>query len=290
MLAAQPYAEFPIISCGVDYLTATSKRRGVQNGLEDFGKSLLRKAEAARGQIRAASRLGYAGFRTDTIFLGTRPGDCMLQVSGPQCTPLAEETIRLATNVSRIDLQVTVWTEGESANLAQWTYRKLCDRPRRGPQEGRLQLISGWPDGDTLSINRRVSESFGRLYDKTAEASLGPPRLVWRYEVEWKGKAARYLATRLGEYGVHPPLVNKLVHDWYTKKGVQPAFASTTHEYAFQPTVEDPSRDVLTWMRESLSKTITKATAKYGQRVVLEALGLAHLIEGDPNNGGPSTL
>lgn len=279
MLASPAYAEFPVINSGVDWLTVTSKRRGVSNELEDFGNELLRKEKANRGEIRLASRLGYRGLRSDTVFLGSRPGDCMLQVSGPACTPLTAEAITLATNVSRIDLQVTIWTEGEAVNLAKWTYERLCGLGLRGPQQSSMQLISGWPSGDTVSINSRASEWFGRLYDKTAEANLGQPRLVWRYEVEVKGRAARSLASQLRQHGVSPTHVSKIVHAWYTKKGVLPAFASPKYEYASQPPIEGPTRDVLTWMRESLSKTVSKAIAKHGQRAVLEALGLAHLLD-----------
>lgn len=275
MQAHAPYAEFPVVNCGVDWLTCTSKRRGVSNELEDFGMRELHKAKAANGQILAASRLGFRGHSAGHIFLGQRPGDVMVQLSGAPCTPLTQEAITLSTNVSRIDLQVTIWTEGEACDLATWTRDAMVRQRNGNVSGGSISLISTYPSGDTLSINRRCSDRYGRLYDKTAEADLGPPRLVWRYEVESKGRAARSLANTLGKHGVHPHHVSKLVHAWYTEKGVRPAFSSVSHHLTAELACEAPRRDVLTWFRDSLSKTVAKAIRQHGREVVLEALGLS---------------
>lgn len=268
------YAVFPIINSGVDWLTCTEKCKGVSSRLWDLGIQVLNEERAGSGQILPARRLGFVGHKTKGVFLGQRPGDVMLQLSGPRCTPLAQEAIMRSTNVSRIDLQVTIWTEGEQVDLAGWSYKKLLSLPRNGPQVGGLTLITSWPCGDTLGINRRASDRYGRLYDKAAESGLGERRLLWRYELELKGKEARRQAARLGEYGVHPSHVNKLVHDFYTEKGLLPAFPKATLQHAFGPSIDAPTRDVLTWFRVSLSKTVSKAIDKHGREVVLEALGL----------------
>jgi len=290
MQAEEPYDVFPVINCGIDWLTCTSKRRGVSNALEDFGLRLMEEQIAGSGRMLPARRLGYVGRQLGSVFLGVRPADVMIQISGPLCTPLAAQAIALSTNVSRIDLQVTVWTEGEAADLARWTRDAIARRRKVSGERGALDLTCGWPSGDTLNINRRVSENYGRLYDKTVEASLGPARLVWRYEVEWKGTAARSLAGRLQQCGIDPPHVSKLVHAWYTKKGVQPAFDCASHEYASQPTLDAPKRDVLTWMRQSLSKTIAKSIAANGESVTLDALGLSNYTRRDPTNGSSPAL
>lgn len=274
------YAEFPIICCGLDWLTCTSKWRGVGCPLEDYGKWLLTQECAADGQISAARRLGYVGHRTGSAFLGRRPDGVMVQISGPRCAPLADEAIRLSDNVSRIDLQVTVWTEGELPNLANWTYRRMTENRPKGPAAGALTLITNWPDGGTLGINRRCSEAYGRLYDKSEEAHLGEPRTVWRYELELKGTKARRLAKQLREHGTHPTHVNKLVHAFYTSKGVRPAFSPATSRCDYGPSIATPTRDVLTWFRKSLSKTISAAIHAHGRDVVLDALGLSNQTAG----------
>lgn len=287
MEAHAPYSLFPIVNCGPDWLTVTSERTGVSNALEDWGNSLLHKEKASAGQVTLARSLGYVGHRAAGLFVGSRPRSVMVQLSGPRCTPLAPEAIALCSNVSRLDLQVTVWTEGEQPHLGAWTYKLMVAQPSRVGHPSRLALTVGHPDGETLNVGRRVSASYGRLYDKTAEAGWGVPRLLWRYEVELKGKAAKQQALRLADKGWRPTHVCRLVHDWYTMKGVRPSFSLPSNEHASQLEFAGENRDVLAWYRDSLSKSIARSCARFGSAAVIEALGLSKLIDGGKSNGAP---
>jgi len=278
MEAHAPYAVFPVFNCGVDWLTCSSNYKGTSNPLEEFGYSVLHKKFAGEGQLSPAKHLGYEGHQAEGIFCGRGAQGVLLQLSGPSCTPLTAEAITRSTGVSRIDLQVTVWTEGEAPRLAEWTYNLMVRDRGHGVGRGTLRLTKGYPHGETLNVGARSSEAFGRLYDKSAEAKLGAPRLLWRYEVEWKGRRARWLATEFERLGLHPTDVSSLVHDFYTKRGVRPAFDQVTHENAFHPFIACPTRSVLDWMRQSLSVTIAKAINQHGRQAVMEALGLSETL------------
>jgi len=240
----------------------------------------LYKEKACDGQISQARRLGYAGWKASGLYVGERPQEVMVQLSGPRCSPLAMEAITLASNVSRLDLQVTVWTEGEQPALAEWTYKKLKERACVSGGRRTFSLIVNHPAGATLNVGRRISDSYGRLYDKTAELGSEVPRLLWRYEVEWKRKEARRQATRLLEQRCSPTHVCKLIHAWYTKKGVRPSFTVTSDCLSDSPIIAAPTKDVLSWFRASVSKTIAKAINQHGRQTVLSALGLLDLTEG----------
>lgn len=291
MEAHPPYALFPIVSCGVDWLTCTSNIRGVSNDLEDWAYSEMTKRLAAAGAPTTAKRLGFEGHSINGLFVGRKRPYVMVQLSGPLSTPHAVEAISWSTNVSRVDLQVTVFSEGERPHLAQWTRARMLERPNVASRPGRLDIILGHPDGETLQVNRRCGDQFGRLYDKTAEAKLGEPLTLWRYEVEWKGKRARALGEALASGECNPTHVSSRVHDFWTKKGVQPAFACPTFETAFQPYISPKDRSVLDWFRESVSITVSKAIAKHGRGPTLDALGLAHLVQPEvTRNDGRSKL
>ena len=285
MEAHNPYSLFPVINCGPDWLTCTSKRRGVSNDLEDWAMDHLQKEFAGSGRVLPAKCLGFSGHRGVGLFVGQRIGEVMVQLSGPRCAPLAIEAIRLASNVSRIDLQVTVWTEGEQPHLATWTYKQMLAQRHGSGRPGSFKLIVGHPDGETMTINKRISDSYGRLYDKTAEARLGAPRLLWRYEVEWKRREAQSLATRLARLQCSPTSVCKLVHAWYTKKGVEPCFTSDSTRNAFEPLTVELDRDILTWFRSSVRISIQRAINKHGRDAVLDALGLSNVLQRGPTNG-----
>lgn len=285
MVPHPPYSIFPIVNCGVDWLTVTSNYRGAGNPLEMWGSALLEQEKATAGQVTVAKRLGYAGLSASGLFLGRRPDGVMMQLSGPRCSPLATQAINLSTSVSRIDLQVTIWTEGEQPHLARWTRDRMLELPRAVGRQSRFVLTEGFPDGETLNVGRRASAFYARLYDKTAEVGSAVPRLLWRYEVELKQSIARQLAVQIAAQQCCPKHVCTLVHAYYTKKGVRPSFTPPSNEHAFQLDIAGASRDVLTWYRESLSKSIQTSILRFGQPAVLEALGLSKLIERGNDNG-----
>lgn len=285
MSAHEPYSLFPIVSCGVDWLTATCKRRGVYNELETWGYDRMLKQMAGAGAATPAKVLGFTGHRVEHGFVGLSAEYAMVQLSGPWCSPLAPEAIALSTNVSRVDFQVTVWTEGEQPHLATWTYNKLLHAEKGIGRPHAFALTVGQPDGETLTINKRISDSFARLYDKTAESKLGVPRLLWRYEVEWKRKLAQRQATRLLEQRSGPQYICTQVGAWYRKKGVQPAFNYSTTMAAPEHYIDRPSWSVLNWYRDSLSKSIATSIREHGQAATIDALGLSHLLNRGPTNG-----
>lgn len=279
MCAEGPYSLFPVINSGIDWLTCTNVSKAFGNPLERFGESILQEKFAAHGQVCAAKALGYVGLRAEGIFLGRSAQGVLLQLSGPTCTPLAMDAISVSTGVSRIDTQVTVFTEGEQPHLAAWTYNKLLKGVNAVGRPAKFGVIQSYPDGETLQLGSRSSESFGRLYDKTAEAKLGAPRLVWRYEVEWKGKRARWVAARLERDGCSPTTVSWLVHAFYSRRGVRPAFEPPTVGDAPQLSMATPTRDVLAWYRSSLSLSIAKSINQHGAPAVLDALGISNLVK-----------
>lgn len=278
MEAQAPYDLFPVVCCGVDWLTVTSNSRAFGNPLERFGEAEIAKRLTSAGQLAYVRRFGYEGRSINGLFVGRRADGVCVQLSGPLCTPLAAEAITLSTNVSRIDLQVTVFCEGEQPHLGAWTRKQLLNGPHGPSRPGRIDFILGHPDGETLTLNRRVSDTFFRLYDKTAEAKLGAPRLVWRYEVELKGRKARWAAAQLTKGGCSPLRVTRLVHDAWSSKGVLPAFQTHVNQNAFEPYITSPSRDVLSWYKDSVSKSIATSFRRYGRAATLEALGLSNVV------------
>jgi len=283
------YEVFPILCCGVDWLTCTAKARGVQSELEDWAVAQMTKQMPDAGQVRQAFRLGFKGHRTNSMFVGRRPGEVMVQLSGPSCTPLVAEAITRSSNVSRIDLQVTVWTEGERPHLGRWTYEKMCGRIGGTGRPRKLGLIEGWPDGQTLTVGSRASASYGRLYDKAAESKVGLSRLLWRYEVEWKGKSALRQARRVVALGGSPSVLTGDVHSWFSSRGPRPAFAPLDPTLTVEPCTIGGTRSTLDWFRSSVAVTVARCINEFGAEATIAALGLTTLFNGGQSNGRAGT-
>lgn len=278
----QIYRHTPI-QCGVDWLTATAKAGAASLDMERLADQYLEEKRDVGGDVRPASRLSYHGYQTDHFFFGRRTEDSMIVASSHEAERLAPSIIDVATNVSRLDLQVTVWTHGEQRNLAVENYRKLVASRRAAHRPGQISLTTSYPDGDTLNVNKRSSDTYGRLYDKSAEAKVAPPHTLWRYEVEYKRRAAMAVAAGYSHATSRPDFTRNRVHSFWLSKGVEPSFLPAEGVRLEPRLTEPPNRDLLTWFERSLSITVARAIKRHGLKATIEALGLAALVAPHPN-------
>lgn len=274
---AQPY-DHTIISSGPDWITATAKLGTPSLAFEELADQELQKKRDAGGAIHQASRFGYQGHSFDGFFFGRRAEDSCIIASGPDTPYRVIPIIEAASNVSRLDLQVSVWTHGEQPHLAMESYNRLVAHRRQAHRPGRLTLITSDPNGETLNVNSRSSDQYGRLYDKASEAKLGPPRTVWRYEVEFKRSAARAYATGIHDAVSVADRTRHYVHSWFTKKGVKPTFNNVSNHGINEVRIDQSSHDVLRWFEESVSVTVARAIRSHGLKATIQALGLEALV------------
>jgi hypothetical protein len=270
---------YPVISAGPDWITATAKNGSASWDAELLAMRIFDEERAEHRDVTFGSRLGYAGHACAGFYFGRRPDGVLTIASGPRCAPLAQHIINTSTNVSRLDLQVTVDTSRDTPHLGQMHYRKLKASRTVDHRPGHLQLICGHPHGESFYLNKRSSDSMGRCYDKASESGIGPPLTIWRYEVEFKRRQARRYALAL-KHQQHPE--DWTIHQillWYTSKGLQPAVATGHKSDYWQPTKDSPGTDVLDWFDRSLSVTVAKSIRKYGLSLTLAALHLDKLVQ-----------
>lgn len=274
---AQPY-RFTAVDAGVDWITCTARGKDARKPFLAQGEAIL-KEEAGRGvEITSARLRDYVGWRAPGVYLGTRREDDICVLSSSHAARLWQSVARHSTNVSRIDLQVTVWTHGEQPTLSRWYYQRL---KRAKPSRGRprsLSLIQTFPQGDTLYVGKRQSDYFGRCYDFASAHSQGPPRTLWRYEVECKRHlAARHCAGLLGSDSPRSYTESAVAH-WYNQRGLQATWSHLESPHSEGDATEAPLRDVLRWFDTSLSKTVASAIRRHGLPAVLEALHLSGYV------------
>lgn len=271
--------QFTPVSSGPDWITATCSEAGKRLEFERLGDQWLDIERDRRRDVSAASRFGYQGHATKGLFVGRRDRDSILVASGPDTPARAIPIIEAATNVSRLDLQVTVWTHGEQPHLAMESYHRLTRNRHLAHRPGQVTLITSDPKGETLNVNKRSSDAYGRLYDKASEAEAGPPRTLWRYEVEFKRSYARAYASALSRCTSIPDFTKREVHQWWARKQVVPAYPLIECPSQPEARLELPEHDVLAWFERSVSITVARAIKRHGLRVTLAALALDALVE-----------
>jgi hypothetical protein len=275
--ATSPYS-FDCVSAGVDWITCTATGKDARTRLESAADGLLHE-EAARGVEITPGRIrDYVGWQAPGIFAGKRQSDSLVRLSASHALAHWQTVAREATNVSRLDLQVTVWTHGEQPALSRWYYQRVRRLP---PQRGRprsFSLIQTHPHGDTLYVGKRQSDCFGRVYDYATAHKKAEPRTLWRYEVELKRHVATNHANSLLGERVHQSRVEQIVGSWFETRGIHPAWSINESPHLVGVSDREIERDVLRWFDTSLSKTVARAIRRYGVAAVVESLHLSPFV------------
>lgn len=275
----QPTIDATIISSGVDWITGTNEGGSVAHESDLFASDELNRVLDAGGVVKPESRLGYVGHASEGFFYGGRGHGRMMIASGATAHNLYRSIKSLSDHISRVDLQVTVWTHGEQPNLAVQAYRAIQGHTPAHVRVRNCTLITSQPEGDTINVGKRSSDQCGRIYDKASQAKLGTARTVWRYEVEFKRGRAQLALASLTPSSSDKAATRQVVRRWFERRGIVPCFAPAQPSDTSDLSLAEPKRDTLRWFRDSLSKTVARQVAIHGEAEVLKALGFEdHLV------------
>lgn len=129
--------------------------------------------------------------------------------------------------------------------------------------------------GATTYVGSRTSAQFMRLYDKGAESKIGHLTGLWRYEVETKDERAGAVARALFSQRQSDKASAGFVYHAFDRQGVKPAFAppvDAPHVEHTRDETDDERR--IKWLREHVSKTVSRLIASGLEAEVRAALGL----------------
>lgn len=270
---------YTCIGAGVDWLTATGDRGLNGWSFWGVGDCILQTQTAAGVEVKPAAVRDYKGRRGDGVFVGRRASDSIIILSGPRAAEHFADVTLAASNVSRLDVQMTVYTGSEEPHLARDTFEHLKAAPARRGKPPTLSYTESHPKGETFYYGSRTSDSFGRLYDKASEAKLGTPRTIWRAEVEFKRSYARRLANRLARLPVPRLGVEPVVGSWWLSRGVRLPVSPLGRDLIDLPLAETRKGDELAWLARATPKAVRRAINAHGLQSVLDALGLSDLVE-----------
>lgn len=279
MEATAALYSFSLYNTGVDWLTATAKAGLAGRPFRELQTALTDEERAAGGDVKPATLRDYTGHRGEGFFVGRRAADSLVILSGARAAARWSEYVAVASNVSRLDLQATVWTHGEQPQLAREAWHHLRALPPGRGRPRSLTLIQSHPRGETLNIGRRTSDAYGRLYDWSAAHTKEEARTIWRYEVEFKRGYAASKAAALAGSACHRTFTSCEVKRWFTLRGVLVPYDTTESRDSREQGLEVKSRDTLAWLESSVQKTIARTINRHGLERTLTALGLADKVQ-----------
>lgn len=208
-----------LVHSGCDWITATALGGKRSNFLYESAELLLREAICRGNQKRPWSMSGFHGYKAGGVQCGNRGDEVMIRLSGDYAHDYWKEVYDDADNITRFDAQATFRLKSEVGPLIARHFeqaKRLSKNKRRAPT---VSLFSTNNGPSTLYLNRRVSEVFARIYDKGAESGLPQLRGCIRYEVEYKGDAARRISAFVRSQAAADKVCARLAIEYMASRG-----------------------------------------------------------------------
>jgi len=273
-----------VISCGVDWITATitPTSEKLVNALEyetrcDYWQ---RHALAITNEPERKdwSMHGYTGWTVGWLDYGTGTNGSIIRVKSDEAHGHWTAFADTCTNISRLDLEVTVQFTRDLEDLAKDEAIKADMHRQNGGHRFGIRHVRGFGDGDTLYLGSRVSAVFTRLYDKGRESKDASYENAWRYEVEYKEAMPLHIAKGIRDPKCHNSAVAARVFQEYERHGIRCGFEpDKVPSKLVIPAKLGTIEGKLQWLNKSVSPTL-KLLAKAGRvQDALKALDIASL-------------
>jgi hypothetical protein len=267
-----------LLDASVDWFTVT---------LEDGLRSRFAEAKAIRimkalvdggSEQSSTNRLGFVGERVEHFFYGKR-GDLLIVIgSGAVAASEASFFLSMASNVSRLDLSVTLRDDDIDRDWTAIAFKQCSMDGRVDSGLLKTHRIQGTPDGSTLYIGSRSSDRYFRIYDKTAESKGDWPERSWRWEVEYKKPRAGIVAARLLQFSGGPGAILDVVKSALADlRVILPYNGSTTGWIPKRPKTLTDTESRLRYTSRVVAPFISRLVDSVGETRVIDALENAHL-------------
>ena len=266
--------QFPVVSSGIDWLSLRTSDFNQSNAYSALAYEVFDAAKKAGEKVEHGVRVGYAGRSVSGLFLGHRESSSLLTLSSDVARRYGPVALKLGGSVARIDLQATIDCASHPHNLASEAFYQAKLMPLSGGRPRELKLTQVHPQGDTLNVNKRTTDHYGRIYDYGAAHEAAERHRLWRFEIEFKRSLAKNIAGTLTGADSPGMVAQSLVHTWFNSRLPCVPFKAERHSASQNLLPEPKRRDVLTWFETSLSITVGRAIKDYGLDRTLKALGL----------------
>lgn len=269
-----------VLEARVDWLTATVGP-GYKGAILASRAADWQAKRCAEGyRLKEFRWSGYLGESVDGITWGQREDGSILRLSGEMAHRYHQTALTFASNVSRIDVQVTVQTSDGFTNYASLANALVQDDNRVKNGMTRTSLIKSTPRGTTSYIGSRSSDRYMRVYDKTAESDGAYPNYSWRYEVEYKKDRAFRVAQEVLRQKGSPEGIRQIVEQAFANYRIAipvPALPPGWRDAGIRQETNDERR--LAWLQTSIRPMLSKLMEGIDKGTILEALGLDGLID-----------
>lgn len=268
------------VESAIDWLTITGSSNASWEKVSGMALSLW-EDQAGRGNKHFhQSRHGFSMNCCGGVQYGQSRSGWMVVLQSALAAKFWMPFAAYAGNVTRVDLQVTIWYQEDPAGTISDLYLEREENPKR-KGETNTTLILGQDRGDTLYVGSRSSAQFGRIYDKMRQSKNSSHyKNALRFEVEFKkplsGEVMRWLLT-------NDPSSEQIcakVLNWFALRGIEVPNICTSGDNAIQlPSKETPIESKLNWLRKTVRPVYRQLKLLDLQTLADEAIGVTDDIQ-----------
>lgn len=238
---------------GIDWITVTGDRPNSWDCVSGMAMTLWEQQTNAGYKNSYVTRHGFSLSCVSGIQFGKSKGGWMIVLTGELARSYWRPFAAYGKNVTRLDLQSTIYYENDAQSQIKAIHRKAYDEGDKRQRE-KMTLIDNPKKGDTLYYGSRSSPQFGRVYDKYREQKKHPAYLhAIRYEVEYKKPISGQIVQWLLDKDPQDDVIVSRVLNWFTSRGISVPEICTNPDDAIQyPQKETPIEKKLQWLRKSV--------------------------------------
>jgi Replication initiation factor len=271
--------EAELVESRVDWITATAlldkdTRSFDPDALGDLSTRILWNQEKAKNVTHYWQWQGFSGFKCGQAQIGTNGRGYIFRLSGDAAAEFWPMVYQLSTNVTRLDVAATIRHDGAWVDRAIYHHAEALEYQKNHAPNLKVTLIDGGKFGRTLNIGSRVSDSYGRIYDKERESKRLEYRDCWRYEVEFKRDLAERACALLDPAADDHGDPAGMALAWFDRRQIRSGQLLKT---AYVPVGHKSSSDALRsleWITRSVRGTVETLIAMGLTQETLAALGL----------------
>lgn len=264
-----------VLAAGVDWLTCTSAIPATAELLGAVGWEITYAEADAGNDLRPFHWKGYEGITAGGSTIGVRHDGTMVRLTSETAAVHWRRCAALASNISRIDLAVTVRLDPEADPALEVYENSPADSGERGRRVRKRGNLRDTEGGATTTLGSRNSERYGRLYNKGVESGEERFNNAWRWEVEYKGDTAKVVAREVASGDVEASAVLALTWDQFRRWGYPPVWGTNAEIPPFtlgRKRTDDYRR--LEWLRRQVRPVVRHLADKGLLSEVLAALDL----------------
>jgi DNA relaxase NicK len=236
------------------------------------------------------------------VRVGLRHDTHIIQLSSDAAHEHWKEVAELATNITRVDLEVTFELEQVEHGFIRRNFELMRQHHAGRGRARNLSVIENTVKGCTLYAGARSSDIYARGYDKGAESKTMEKGKLFRQELEMKRQLAKDIVVELQTADSVPLYCASVVSSHFRKLGAETSNVIESNRKSARAC--QPSNDCqrLRWLGSAVAPSVRLLLSKGKHVEVARALGLdeAALLlllqavkaqtKGDEDNGSTEAI